>query len=145
MSAMPPRDKPLSRRGFLGWLVKGSLAGSALLGVGAMGRFISFQNESGQPSVYDLGPATNFPTGSRTVVPEVPALIIHDERGYIALSLVCPHLGCTVNVTSDGFACPCHGSRFTSDGSMRNGPASRPLTSLKVEVSPDSHLIVYTT
>ncbi len=144
MNAMPSKDKPLSRRSFMDLLVKTSLAGSALLGIGALGRFISFQGENSAPSQFDLGMASNYPSGTRTPAPEIPALIIHDEQGFKALSLVCPHLGCTVNVYADGFTCPCHGSRFLTDGSLRNGPASKPLTSLKVEVSESGHLIVYT-
>ncbi len=144
MNAMPAKDRPVSRRSFLGWLVRGSLAGSALLGLGALGRFISFQSEQSSPSQYDLGSASDYPTGTRTVVSVPPAIIIHNEQGFSALSLVCPHLGCQVNVNSDGFACPCHGSRFQLDGSLRNGPTSRPLTALRVEVNSVGHLIVYT-
>ena len=143
MNAMPPKDKPVSRRSFLSWLVKGSLAGSALLGLGALGRFISFQSEQTPPSQYDLGPASDYPAGTRTPVSVTPAIVIHNELGFSALSLVCPHLGCQVNLSSDGFACPCHGSRFRLDGSLRNGPASRPLAALRVEVNADGHLILY--
>ncbi len=124
-------------------LVKTSLAGSALLGMGALGRYISFLGENSAPSQFDLGLASNYPTGTRTPAREVPALVIHDEQGFKVLSLVCPHLGCTVNVNTDGFACPCHGSRFLPDGSLRNGPASHPLASLKVEVNDAGLLIVY--
>jgi cytochrome b6-f complex iron-sulfur subunit len=144
MNAMPSDDKPLSRRGFMDLFVKASLAGSALFGLGALGRYISFQVEGGHPSTVDLGPASDYPAGSRIPTPEIPAIVINTEQGYKALSLVCPHLGCTANVTSDGFACPCHGSQFTPDGSLRNGPASHPLTNLRVEVNADGHLIVYT-
>ncbi len=143
MPATPSNDNPVSRKTFLSWLLKGSLAGSALLGLGALGRFISFESEPAKPSQYDLGPATDFPAGSRTPIALIPALILHNDAGFIALSLVCPHLGCTVNINEDGFACPCHGSRFTADGNLRNGPASKPLTSLRVEVNPSGHLIVY--
>ncbi len=143
MNAMPPKDNPLSRRIFLRWLVKGSLAGSTLLGLGMLGRFISFQSEQSPPSQYDLGVTTDYPLGSRTPDPTAQAIIIHDSQGYRAISLVCPHLGCIVTMTSDGFACPCHGSRFLPDGSLRNGPASRPLTALRVEVNAQNHLILY--
>jgi cytochrome b6-f complex iron-sulfur subunit len=143
MNAMPPKDKTLSRRGFLGWLGKGTLAGAALLGLSALGRFISYQSQAKSPSEFDLGPTSDYPTGSRTAVPEIPALIIHNDQGFKALSLVCPHLGCTVKVTDEGFTCPCHGSRFYSDGSLRNGPASHPLTSMKVEVNEDDHLMLH--
>ena len=143
MNAMPPNDKSLSRRSFIDLSVKASLTGSALLGLSALGRYISFQVESGHPSIVDLGLASDYPTGSSTPAPAVPAFIIHNDQGFTALSLVCPHLGCTVNVIDEGFACPCHGSHFLRDGSLRNGPASHPLTSLKVEVSDDGHLILY--
>ncbi len=143
MSAMPRNDDILSRRSFLSWLMKGSLAGSALLGLGVLGRFISFQSEQKPPTQFDLGLASNYPTGSRIPFYAAQALIIHNDEGYWALSLVCPHLGCTVSVTGEGFACPCHGSRYLPDGSLRNGPASRPLSPLRVEVNEEGRLILY--
>lgn len=127
----------------MGLLVKGSLAGSGLLGLGMLGRFISFQSEQSPPSQYDLGLATDYPVGSRIQNPPSQSIIIHDSQGYRAISLICPHLGCSVTVTNDGFACPCHGSRFLPDGSLRNGPASRPLTALRIEENADGHLILY--
>jgi cytochrome b6-f complex iron-sulfur subunit len=144
MNATPLNDKLISRRGFLGWLIRGSLAGSALLGFGALARFMSYESQSSPATQVDLGPASNYPLGSRTVVASANLLVIHDQQGFSALSLVCPHLGCTVNVTGEGLTCPCHGSRYLVDGSLRNGPASRSLASLRLEISDDKHLIVYT-
>jgi cytochrome b6-f complex iron-sulfur subunit len=144
MNAMPSKDKQISRRSFISWLAKGSLAGSALLGLGILGRFISYQSEQSLPTQFDLGLASAYPAGSRTPYPPAQAFIIHSEEGYRAISLVCPHLGCVVNVTEEGFSCPCHGSRYMPDGSLRNGPASRPLSLLKVEVNAKGHLILYT-
>jgi len=144
MNAMPPKDNTLSRRSFLGWLVKGSLAGSVLLGLGMVGRFISFQSEQSPPSQYDLGLATHYPIGSRIPFTPAQAFIIHNNEGYRAISLVCPHLGCIVNVTGDGFTCPCHGSSYLPDGSLRKGPAARALSPLRVEANEEDHLILYT-
>ena len=52
------------------------------------------------------------------------------ETEYIALSSVCTHQGCTVEYASDSteIICPCHQSKFTTAGSVTNGPA---LTNLK--------------
>jgi glycine/D-amino acid oxidase-like deaminating enzyme/nitrite reductase/ring-hydroxylating ferredoxin subunit len=49
-----------------------------------------------------------------------------DESGQvIELSAVCPHLQCIVswNSTERSWDCPCHGSRFSATGELRNGPA----------------------
>ena len=38
----------------------------------------------------------------------------------------CPHLGCALkwNQQEHSWDCPCHGSRFSGDGTLRNGPAT---------------------
>jgi Rieske Fe-S protein len=53
-----------------------------------------------------------------------------------AFSGVCPHLGCVVDRDKDGkgFACPCHASHFTADGTVQGGPAPRGLDPLPVKV-----------
>jgi cytochrome b6-f complex iron-sulfur subunit len=143
MNAMPPKDDALSRRSFLGLMVKACLAGSALMGLGIVIRYLGYHTEDSRSSQYDLGLASEYPLGSRIPVQDAQAIIIHDNQGFRAISLVCPHLGCTVNVTSEGFSCPCHGSRFMPDGSLRKGPASHPLNSIPIEVDAEDHLILF--
>lgn len=75
----------------------------------------------------------------RADLPAQGALVYGDERlallreGEViyALSLVCTHLGCSVTITADGLACPCHGSRFDRQGGVLRGPADRPLARLE--------------
>ena len=52
------------------------------------------------------------------------------------LSAVCPHLGCIVawNTLEQSWDCPCHGSRFSPEGKVLNGPATRGLDPVKHEV-----------
>jgi len=55
------------------------------------------------------------------------------EREVIALSAVCPHLGCAVGFTGKQFECPCHESAFDPTGKRLAGPAERGLDDLPVE------------
>jgi glycine/D-amino acid oxidase-like deaminating enzyme/nitrite reductase/ring-hydroxylating ferredoxin subunit len=53
-----------------------------------------------------------------------------DEDGVAhQVSPTCTHLGCRVefNAEEREWDCPCHGSRFGLDGSLLQGPATRPL------------------
>lgn len=52
------------------------------------------------------------------------------QTDVVAISRVCTHEGCTVNLPTSAGAtldCPCHGSRFRTSGQVVNGPAARPL------------------
>ena len=59
-----------------------------------------------------------------------------------ALSVVCPHLGCGVEVTATGFGCPCHDSAFDRNGQRVAGPSPRAMDSLPVEVSAEGEIAV---
>ena len=135
----------IPRRDFLGVITNILLAGSGLLGFGGLLRFLSFQTEPPRKTEFDLGPAADYVVGSRTVLPDIPAILIHDEDGFSALSLVCTHLGCTVEQKSDGFICPCHGSHYDAQGSPRSGPSKKPLAVLRVETTDDGQLHLYLT
>jgi len=137
-------NKPsIPRRDFLKLTLDSLLAFGGLLGLAGLIRFLSYKTEPPQPTEFDLGLAENYKPDSTTTLPEVPAVLIHNDSGFSALSLVCTHLGCTVAVNSDGFACPCHGSRFNSDGYPVKGPAAAPLKKLRVEQTVSGKLILH--
>ena len=59
------------------------------------------------------------------------------------LSAVCPHAGCLVRSEGDGFACPCHRSRFDAAGKPVEGPSPRPLDPLEWKVERNRLLVRY--
>lgn len=135
----------ISRQDFLAITTKALLWLSGLLGLGGVLRFLSYQPPPPPPRRFELGPETNYPVGSRTVIPDVPALLIRDPDGIRAISLICTHLGCTLEYQADNFSCPCHGSRFDREGQVVKGPAVEPLQTLAVERNADGGLVIVKT
>jgi cytochrome b6-f complex iron-sulfur subunit len=68
------------------------------------------------------------------------------ELGLMALWQRCVHLGCRVPacISSQGFECPCHGSKYNMHGEYQDGPAPRNLDRFAVEVNDRDELIVLT-
>jgi Rieske Fe-S protein len=59
--------------------------------------------------------------------------VYRDEEGKLTrLSATCPHLMCIVhwNSAETTWDCPCHGSRFSAEGKVLNGPANVDLEAL---------------
>ena len=61
----------------------------------------------------------------------------------MALWQRCVHLGCRVPQcdSSQGFECPCHGSKYNFHGEYEDGPAPRNLDRFLVEVNESNELI----
>lgn len=54
------------------------------------------------------------------------------------LTAVCTHEGCSITgFSGPQFVCPCHGSTFSTSGTVVKGPANRPLTSFAAQVNGD--------
>ncbi|HMB22474.1 MAG TPA: Rieske (2Fe-2S) protein [Anaerolineales bacterium] len=137
--------KNISRRDFLKLSTNALLALSGLLGISGLIRYLGYQSDPTPQSDFDIGPAGDYPLISRTVIAHIPAVVIHDKKGLRALSLVCSHLGCTIEERNFGFECPCHSSRYDLNGIVLKGPSTTDLRKLRVEESEDGHLHVFTT
>ncbi len=68
------------------------------------------------------------------------------DTGLMALWQKCVHLGCRVPEcsSSQGFECPCHGSKYNFHGEYDSGPAPRNLDRFSLEIDAQGNLIVDT-
>lgn len=63
------------------------------------------------------------------------AAVYREPDGAVVVrSATCTHMGCQVqwNAAESTWDCPCHGSRFATDGRVLGGPAEEPLEKLEV-------------
>jgi cytochrome b6-f complex iron-sulfur subunit len=91
-------------------------------------------------------PLKDIPVGMTKdlVIRGVPAIIIHtNDKGYIALSRVCTHLGCLVNYHKERqvLICPCHAGMYDLEGNVISGPPPRPLERFTVQVKGNDIVI----
>jgi cytochrome b6-f complex iron-sulfur subunit len=133
-----------SRSKFLQLSFKLVLGLAGILGLGGLVRYFSHQPAGQTPTIYDLGLAADFPASGELVRLDIPAIIYKTKDGFQAYSLVCTHLGCTVEEDGENFRCPCHGSQFDHDGRVLKGPATEELPTLSVTVSENGSLILNT-
>ena len=93
-------------------------------------------NVAGQYADYvtagDIQSESELKPGEGAIMREgISKIAVHkDESGQVhKLTAVCPHLGCVVawNSTERTWDCPCHGSRFSAEGRVYQGPANADL------------------
>ncbi len=136
MSKKRDKSNPLhqsSRRGFLKklWGILGIVAGAELL-ISFSGFFSAKRKplipdsqklmDTGKISDFQLNSVFPFRSGKFY-------LVRLSDGGFMALSLKCTHLGCSVmwNEEKKEFLCPCHASSFDPFGEVINPPAPRAL------------------
>lgn len=72
-------------------------------------------------------------------------LIKRDSGDVIAMSTICPHLGCGIdwNTEKKQFVCPCHESVFDIKGKLVSGPAPRSMDTLETKIEGDDIFVKY--
>lgn len=70
--------------------------------------------------------------------------VYNSGDSLIVLENICTHMGCQTDWEEEEnlWECPCHGSRYSSDGSVVRGPAMEPLASLKYHLA-DGEIVLY--
>jgi cytochrome b6-f complex iron-sulfur subunit len=163
-----PEEAGVTRRQFFNRALLATWGGYlGLMGLGMLA-FMWPKLSGGFGSKIDAGPVEDI--RSQVFLPDgtVQPLFIPDARAYVmpfdeadgpqfegksvvaggltALWQKCVHLGCRVPwcATSQGFECPCHGSKYNFVGEYQAGPAPRNLDRFVVEISDDGRLIIDT-
>lgn len=98
------------------------------------------QTPTATPRVPGAIPTRDVPVGGGKVLTDKNVVVTQPTAGnFRAFTATCTHQGCQVASVSETINCPCHGSRYSiEDGSVANGPATRPLSEKSVTVTGDS-------
>jgi cytochrome b6-f complex iron-sulfur subunit len=82
--------------------------------VGAHGRWVPVTRLADLPD----GTVHPFAAGA------VHGFLVHSDGELYALSRICTHMGCMLDVNREErtFECPCHGAEFDLRGTLRYGP-----------------------
>jgi cytochrome b6-f complex iron-sulfur subunit len=123
----------ITRRDFFGmaWKALGILAALEVAGM-TVAYFFSGKNRNSAPpkQLFEAGPVQDFQPGSVSAFMGGRFYLARQvDGGFIALSLRCSHLGCSVSweENRNRFICPCHSSAFDISGEVLNPPAARAL------------------
>ncbi len=159
----PPAPEVLSqvsrtRRSFMARFALGALllaiAGQAWAWLRALVPNVLYE----EPKRMKIGIPDRFPEGA-TFLEDQHVFVVRERNTLYAISSTCTHLGCTVKMIrlaqpkkvklggqlveeQREFHCPCHGSKYYGDGTNYSGPAPKPLSRYKLEVSPDDGQLI---
>ena len=84
------------------------------------------------------------PDGAIKILPAAatdPVYVLAIDGAFRAVSPICTHRGCTVEVQGARLVCPCHGSTYDRTGHVLRGPAERALTAYPVTRVGDELII----
>ncbi len=135
----------MQRRSFLKLL-------TSILGLSALGAFIyplfryllPLEKDARAQAV--IIPKSSLPvnTTKEVMIGQTPAILINTrDKGVLAFSRVCTHLGCLVKYYPEKqlFICPCHAGVFDLEGNVVSGPPPKPLQKFAVKVL-DGNLVI---
>jgi cytochrome b6-f complex iron-sulfur subunit len=68
-------------------------------------------------------------------------LIRTSQTKFAAVNLICTHKGCTVEIEGNKFVCPCHGSEYTLEGKVTEGPSKKDLKTYDAVYDPTAETV----
>ena len=143
-SEKPPSAGEMPRRDFFNQIAAGALGIAGLGAAVVTYRYLSPNVLFEPPTTFRAGNPDLYPVNSVTYIQDQQVYIVRSNDGFYAVSAVCTHLGCITQWKPEvnQIACPCHGSKFKSDGSKVEGPAPRPLPHYSLTLAPNGELVV---
>jgi nitrite reductase/ring-hydroxylating ferredoxin subunit len=118
---------PIHRRHFLALMAAGLAPATAAQAMAA--------------DVVDAGPVTLYAANAVYDKFRDQGFFLVQQGKLKALSSYCTHRKCKLRAeTSRTFNCPCHGSTFSQDGKVLQGPAKKDLPILFTNHLPNGHL-----
>ena len=133
--ATPTETRKVTRREFVWYTWISSLA---LFMAGSGGATLAYAyprfKEGEFGGKFFMGMVDDFEDPSVTSDREGKFFLVRMGSEFKALYQVCTHLGCLVRQTPEGYACPCHGSKFAMDGTLTASPAPRDMDEFTVEI-----------
>ena len=97
----------------------------------------SDNEESGSKQIFDAGKVNSFQPDTVTAFRGGRFYLARlSDGGFIAVSIRCTHLGCSINWEDDKkrFICPCHSSSFAINGEVENPPAPSALDYFPIKI-----------
>jgi len=143
-SEKAPGAGEMPRRDFFNQIAAGALGIAGLGAAVVTYRYLSPNVLFEPPTTFRAGNPDLYPVNSVTYIQDQQVYIVRSNDGFYAVSAVCTHLGCITQWKPEvnQIACPCHGSKFKSDGSKVEGPAPRPLPHYSLTLAPNGELVV---
>ncbi len=142
----------LSRRDFIKRSAVGVIAGSAMLSTINLEAFTRsgaakavFQKSGDDLVVKISDNAALTKVGGNVKVNDELMLIRKSETEFLAVKTICTHKGCAVELDADKFVCPCHGSEYTLDGKVTQGPAKDNLKTFETIFDSDKGTVTIKT
>ena len=143
----------MNRREFLMWVGVGGVASSLPVALAACSPKTEKSESPANPTRPDgfqpVGTLAELKQNGKILKKQFgtgSALIISnptDAKTALAVNPTCTHKGCTVEWMADekSFVCPCHNAKFSPDGKVLKGPASKPLPTYETKIDGDSVLV----
>ena len=135
----------MNRRGFFKLL-------TSILGLSALGAFtyplfrflLPVETGAGARTIEIAKSELPVDATKDVMIGVTPAIVINTrDKGFLAFSKICTHLGCLVKYDKERqiFICPCHAGMFDLEGKVISGPPPKPLPKFSVRVEGNNLVI----